>query len=132
MDGGTKGFAARLAGMPQAVNGDAVLLRRARNLDCTWHIDRGGVAYLVRIAAGRIAEATAAATVTPSADFAMLAEPAVWDRLLAASPPPGDHDFLAFVKRGELRLVGNLHPLMSHLLYFKGLLAALRTPEPVR
>ncbi len=52
--------------------------------------------------------------------FAILGEAAVWRRLLAADPPPGDHDLLAFVKRRELRLTGNLHPLMSHLLYVKG------------
>ena len=46
--------------------------------------------------------------------------------MLAAEPPPGDHDILAFVKRREMRLVGDLHPLMSHLLYFKALLAHLR------
>ena len=57
--------------------------------------------------------------VTPSAVFAISGEAAVWRRLLAANPQPGDHDLLAFVKRGELRLTGNLHPLMSHLLYFK-------------
>ena len=129
MDGVTDSFAARVAALPDAVDGDPVLLRRGRHLSCIWQIGHGSAAYLVQIAEGRVVEAKPAASVTPPADFAMLAEAAVWDRLLAPEPPPGDHDVLAFVKRGELRLVGNLHPLMSHLLYFKGLLAAMRLPE---
>jgi hypothetical protein len=62
----------------------------------------------------------------PSADFAIIGEPAIWRRFLAADPPPGDHDIFAFLKRRELRVVGDLHPLMSHLLYWKSILAHLR------
>ncbi len=64
--------------------------------------------------------------VRPSATFAISGEAEVWRRLLASDPPPGDHDLLAFVKRREVRLTGDLHPLMSHLLYFKGVLGHLR------
>ena len=81
---------------------------------------------LLRIIDGRIADVRRGPFVTPSAAFAISGEAAVWRRLLAADPPPGDHDLLAFVKRRELRLTGDLHPLMSHLLYFKGVLGHLR------
>ena len=43
-----------------------------------------------------------------------------------AVPPPGYHDLMAMLKFGTLRIEGNLHPFMSHLLYFKDLLALLR------
>jgi hypothetical protein len=119
-------LAARIAVLPARVDGDPVLQRRGRNLTATWQLVVGGDSFLVRIADSRVVEAKPAPAVAMSADFAMIAEPAVWERMLAAVPPPGDHDFFAFLKRGELRLVGNLHPLMSHLLYFKGLLVALR------
>ena len=36
---------------------------------------------------------------------------------------------MALLKRGAMRFEGNLHPLMSNLLYFKLLLASLR-PAP--
>jgi hypothetical protein len=128
----TAGLAARIAALPERVAADPVLLRRGRHLNATSQLAVGETSFLVRIVDGRVVATEADPPVTPSADFAMIADAAVWRRLLAADPPPGDHDVLAFVKRSEMRLVGNLHPLMSHLLYFKGLLAALRAPEPVR
>jgi len=125
-------LAARLPSLAQAMERDPALVRRGRHLSATWQLVVGEAAFLVQIVDGRVAAAQPAPSVTPSADFAMIADAAVWQRLLALDPPPGDHDLLAFVKRKELRLVGNLHPLMSHLLYFKGLLAALRETETAR
>jgi hypothetical protein len=119
-------FTARVAALPDRAAADKVLLRRGGNLTCVWQLVVGSRSFLVRIVEGRVVEARPAPAVATSADFAMIAEPAIWERVLAAAPPPGDHDFFAFLKRKELSLVGNLHPLMSHLLYFKGLLAALR------
>jgi hypothetical protein len=81
---------------------------------------------MLRIADGQIAELQRNPSVMPSADFAIIGEPAIWRRFLAADPPPGDHDLFAFLKRRELRVVGDLHPLMSHLLYFKAVFACLR------
>src|SRR5436190_21132965 len=126
------GIAARIAALPERVGADPTLLRRGRHLTVIWELAVGDAVFLVRIVDGHVVSAQAGAVATPSADFAMIADAAIWRRLLAADPPPGDHDFLAFVKRKELRIVGNLHPLMSHLLYFKGLLAALRETEPAR
>lgn len=117
-------LADRIATLPERVNGDAALLRRGRFLTTVWQLLVGDESFLVCIVGGRIAETRRGGMAT--GDFATVAEPAVWRRMLAATPPPGDHDFLAFFKRKELRIVGDLHPLMSHLLYFKGLLAHLR------
>jgi len=120
------GFAARFAALPERLNGDAGLLRRGRYLNATCQFDIGGASVLLRIIDGRIAELQRNPSATPSADFAIIGEPAIWRRFLAADPPPGDHDLFAFLKRKELRVVGDLHPLMSHLLYWKGVLAHLR------
>jgi hypothetical protein len=120
------GIEARLAALPERVNGDAVLLRRARYLTTICQLDFGDASLLLRIIDGRIADMQRNPGVMPSADFAIIGEPAVWCRFLAADPPPGDHDLFAFLKRRELRIVGDLHPLMSHLLYWKGVLAHLR------
>lgn len=116
----------RLAALAERVQGDPALLRRGRCLNTTCQLDIGEETVLLRIIDGRIAETRRGPFVTPSASFAISGEAAAWRRLLAAEPAPGDHDLLAFVKRRELRLTGDLHPLMSHLLYFKGVLAYLR------
>jgi hypothetical protein len=123
------GIVARITALPTTMAADPVLLRRGRYLNTTCLLDVGDAAFLLRIVDGRVVEARPGPFVTPSADFTISGEPAIWRRFLAAEPPPGDHDLLAFVKRNELRLVGNLHPLMSHLLYFKGVLACLREPQ---
>ena len=133
--GGASGVAdlvrieARLAALPGRVNGDAVLLRCGRYLNTSCQLDFGSASVLLRIGDGRIAELQRNPSVMPSADFAIIGEPAVWRRFLAADPPPGDHDLFAFLKRRELRVVGDLHPLMSHLLYWKGVLAHLRDAQ---
>ncbi len=119
-----EGLAARIAALPEQVNADAPLLRRGRFLDTSFQLLVGDESFVVTIVDGHVAETRRGGFA--AGDFAMIAEAAVWRRLLARTPPPGDHDFLAFYKRKELRIVGDLHPLMSRLLYFKGLLAHLR------
>jgi hypothetical protein len=116
----------RLAGLAERVDRDAGLVRRGRWLNTVCQLDIGADTVLLCIIDGRIAELRRGPFVTPSAAFSISGEAAMWRRLLAANPPPGDHDLLAFVKRRELRLVGDLHPLMSHLLYFKGVLGHLQ------
>ena len=125
------GIEARLAALPERVNGDAVLLRRGRYLNTICQLDFGGASVLLRILDGRIVDVQRNPSVMPSADFAVIGEAAIWRRFLAADPPPGDHDLFAFLKRRELRVIGDLHPLMSHLLYWKGLFAHLRA-EAIR
>lgn len=116
----------RLASLVKRVEDDPALLRRGRWLNTVWQLDIGNDTVLARIVDGRIADVQRGPFATPSASFAISGEAGAWRRLLAADPPPGDHDLLAFVKRGELRLTGDLHPLMAHLLYFKGVLGYLR------
>jgi hypothetical protein len=120
------GIEERITRFAAAVNSDPTLLRRGRFLNTTCQLDVGEATCLLRIVDGRIADTRQGPLVTPSAAFAISGSSAVWRRFLAADPPPGDHDLLAFVKRRELKLTGDLHPLMSHLLYFKALLAHLR------
>ncbi|MBV9827433.1 MAG: hypothetical protein JO001_17485 [Alphaproteobacteria bacterium] len=119
------GIRTRIAALPAAVAGNAMLSRRGRHLNTTCLLEIGDDAFRLRIVEGQIAEARQGPFTTPSAEFVISGPAAIWRRFLAAEPPPGDHDLLAFVKRHELRLAGNLHPLMSHLLYFKALLACL-------
>jgi len=121
-----EGIGGRLASLAAFVAADASMLRRGRWLNATCELDIGSDTWLLRIVDGRVAEVRSGPFVTPSADFAVSGNEAVWRRFLAAEPPPGDHDLFAFLKRKELRLTGDLHPLMSHLLYWKALFAHLR------
>ena len=41
-------------------------------------------------------------------------------------PKAGFHDLLALTKRGEAVVEGELHPFMTHLQYFKDVLALPR------
>ena len=108
---------------------DSFILRTS---DLTEASPRRARDLLLRILDGNIIEWRQGPFVTPSADFAISGNEAVWRRFLAAVPPPGDHDLFAFVKRKELVVTGNLHPLMSHLLYFKALFGCLRQGEAAR
>jgi hypothetical protein len=125
-DGDLAGIEARLATLAERVAGDAALLRRGRYLNTTCQLIIGDQSVLLRIIDGRVAEVRQGSFATLSATFAIIGRPEVWRRFLAADPPPGDHDLFAFLKRQELRGVGDLHPLMSYLLYWKGVFACLR------
>jgi hypothetical protein len=125
-DGDLAGIEARLATLAERVAGDAALLRRGRYLNTTCQLIIGDQSVLLRIIDGRVAEVRQGSFATLSTTFAIIGRPEVWRRFLAADPPPGDHDLFAFLKRQELRGVGDLHPLMSYLLYWKGVFAYLR------
>jgi hypothetical protein len=49
-----------------------------------------------------------------------------WEKFWQPLPPLGFTDIFALVKNKRLRIEGDLHPLMSNLLYFKDVLASLR------
>ena len=119
-------LAARVAALPERVNADAALVRRGRFLGASCLFVVGERQFQLRVVDGRLVEAREGPFVTPSTDFAVIAAEPVWERMLAREPVPGDHDILAFVKRREVRLAGDLHPFMSRLLYWKALLGHLR------
>ena len=67
----------------------------------------------------------------PSYIFKLTASKEEWLKFLHKTPEPGSHDIIAMLRRKVLKFEGNLHPLMSHLLYFKLLLASLRSMESI-
>ena len=70
--------------------------------------------------------------VMPSYIFKLTASKNEWLKFLQSTPQPGSHDIIAMLRRKVLKFEGDLHPLMSHLLYFKLLLASLRPTESNR
>ena len=85
--------------------------------------------YLVNIEKGVVKNVEEGPFVMPSYVFKLTAPKNEWLKFLQHTPQPGSHDIIAMLRRKVLKFEGNLHPLMSHLLYFKLLLASLRPAE---
>jgi hypothetical protein len=117
---------AMVAQLPALVNGDDPLVRRGRTLTTDVLLEIGDVPYYLSIAAGRIAGIERGPLVMRSWSFALRGNEQAWRKFWLPLPPPHFHDLFALAKKGELRIEGNLYPLMAHLLYFKGVLAAPR------
>ena len=85
--------------------------------------------YLVKIEKGVVKNVEEGPFVMPSYVFKLTAPKNEWIKFLQHIPEPGSHDIIAMLRRKVLKFEGDLHPLMSHLLYFKLLLASLRPAE---
>jgi len=79
---------------------------------------------LVTVAEGKITGVRPGPFITPNYSFALRASRESWDKLWSEKPIPGFTDIFALVKKKLLRIEGDLHPLMTHLIYFKGVIAA--------
>ena len=84
---------------------------------------------LVNIEKGVVKNVEEGPFVMPSYVFKLTAPKNEWIKFLQHIPEPGSHDIIAMLRRKVLKFEGDLHPLMSHLLYFKLLLASLRPAE---
>ena len=87
--------------------------------------------YLVNIERGIVTNVEEGPFVMPSYIFKLTASKDEWFKFLQHTPQPGSHDIIAMLRRKVLKFEGDLHPLMSHLLYFKLLLASLRSTESI-
>ena len=85
--------------------------------------------YLVNIEKGVVKNVEKGPFVMQSYVFKLTAPKDEWLKFLQNTPQPGSHDIIAMLRRKVLKFEGDLHPLMSHLLYFKLLLASLRPVE---
>jgi hypothetical protein len=113
-----------LTDLAARVNGDANLVRRGKHVNTTFLIAIDDAYHLIRVAEGRIVAITPGPFITPNYSFALRASRDSWEKLWSPTPLPGFTDIFALVKKKLLRIEGDLHPLMSNLLYFKGVLAA--------
>jgi hypothetical protein len=109
-----------------AANAHPGLVHRGRRLDTNFLLDSGNASALVQIRAGRVESVCNGPFVMPSWDFALRASREEWAQFWLPVPPPGHHDLRAMIKRRALRLEGNVTPFMTHLFYFKALLASVR------
>jgi hypothetical protein len=113
--------------LAERVNGDQNLVRRGKSVTTTFLIAIDNTDHLVRVVDGRIISITPGPFITPNYSFALRASRDSWEKLWSDKPIPGFTDIFALVKKKLLRIEGDLHPFMTHLLYFKGVLAAPRS-----
>jgi len=112
--------------LQQRVNADQGLVRRGRYLTTIFLLEVGRTSWLVSIFEGRIVSVTSGPFVMPSSSFALRAAEEEWQKFWSSRPPPGSNDLMALIKRRVLKAEGNLQIFMSHLRYFKEVLAKLR------
>ncbi len=105
------------------------LSEMARYLNTNFIISTIDTEYLVNIEKGSVTNVQEGPFVMPSYNFKLTASKDEWLKFLQPIPQPGSHDIIAMLRRKVLKFDGDLHPLMSHLLYFKLLLASLRPQE---
>ena len=111
------------------VNADERLVWRGRHVSTSFLLQVDHAEYVIQILAGRIAAVKKGPF--PIADwvFALRASEAAWAEFSQPIPKPGFHDVMAMLKLKHLKMEGDLYPLMSHLLYFKDVLASVRGEE---
>jgi hypothetical protein len=112
--------------IPALLDATPALVTRGRFLDCDCRLGLIDQPFFVSIRAGRIVELTATPALMRSWRFSYRATPAAWREYWQPVPKAGFHDLLALTKRGEAVVEGELHPFMTHLQYFKDLLALPR------
>jgi hypothetical protein len=114
------------ANIPVLLEQTPALIARGRFLDCECLLGPAGHPFHAAIRAGRIVELAPAPVLMRSWRFSYRASVAAWAEYWQPAPRPGFHDLLALTKRGEATLEGDLHPFMTHLQYFKDVLALPR------
>jgi len=119
-----------LENLAARVNGDANLVRRGKYVNTTFLIVIDTADHLVSVRKGQITGIKPGPFITPNYSFALRASRESWDKLLSPQPIPGFTDIFALVKKKLLRIEGDLHPFMSNLLYFKGVIAAAGKGRP--
>lgn len=105
---------------------DERLIKRGEHVTAVVRIAVGGAYWLLHINKGEVTHHEQGPVVMPSYTFGIEASETEWHKFWQPVPPPGSQDLFALLKRRVLKLDGDLHPLMSHLFYFKFLLAAPR------
>ena len=114
------------AAIPAMLGRAPDLVVRGRMLTCECLLGPAVRPFHVSIREGAIVDMTPAPVLMRSWRFAFRASSAAWAEYWQPVPQPGWHDLLALTKRKEATLEGDLHPFMTHLQYFKDLLALPR------
>jgi hypothetical protein len=118
--------------LAQRANADPQIARWGRGLTTRFLLGIGTDHYLIDILDGQVHAVGHGPFVMPIWVFALRAPADEWQAFWQARPLPGHHDLFALIKRRVLQVEGNLQPFMSHLFFFKALLASLRPATSAR
>ena len=112
--------------LPALLRADPALVARGEHLNADCVLGSKANAFHVCFAAGQIVELKPAPILMRSWSFSYRASATAWTEFWKPMPRPGWHDLLALTKNGEAVLEGDLLPFMTHLQYFKDVLALPR------
>lgn len=112
--------------LPALLESDTALIQRGRFLDVDCLLGSTVQAWHMAIRAGRIVDIAPAPVLMRSWTFSYRATPQAWTAFWQPVPKAGWHDLLSLTKRGAASLEGDIKPFMTHLQYFKDLLALPR------
>jgi hypothetical protein len=112
--------------LPALLDADAALVARGHRLSVECRLGPHDHPFHVSFVAGRIVDITPAPVLMRSWCFSFCASPTAWVEFWRPVPRPGWHDLFALTKSGEAILEGDLFPFMSHLQFFKDVLALPR------
>jgi hypothetical protein len=112
--------------LPALVSADSDLVRRGGLCNAELEVGIGETLFYVRIAAGRVAVLERQASPPRAAQFSLHASGEAWHKFWMPVPEPGWHDLSALTKRGAARLEGDITSYMTHLQFFKDMLASPR------
>jgi hypothetical protein len=112
--------------IPALLERHPALITRGRFLEVECLLGSTEQSFHISIRSGRITDMTPAPVLMRSWRFAYRATPQAWTAFWQPMPKAGWHDLLALSKRGAAVLEGDIQPFLTHLQYFKDLLALPR------
>ena len=115
--------------LSEQVNANERLVWRGRHVSTSFLLEVGQSEYVIKIDQGRVGSVKKGPFTMGDWVFALRASKASWTAFLEPLPRPGFHDVMGMLKLKHLRMEGDLYPFMSHLLYFKDVLASVRGRE---
>ncbi|MEI6838074.1 MAG: hypothetical protein WCK56_09790 [Alcaligenaceae bacterium] len=115
--------------LSEQVNANERLVWRGRHVSTSFLLEVGQSEYVIKIDQGRVGSVKKGPFTMGDWVFALRASEASWTAFLEPLPRPGFHDVMGMLKLKHLRMEGDLYPFMSHLLYFKDVLASVRGRE---
>ncbi|MEI7569491.1 MAG: hypothetical protein WCJ34_08600 [Alcaligenaceae bacterium] len=115
--------------LSEQVNADERLVWRGRHVSTSFLLEVGSSEYVIKIDQGRVGSVKKGPFAMGDWVFALRASEASWTAFLEPLPRPGFHDLMGMLKLKHLQIEGDLYPFMSHLLYFKDVLASVRGRE---
>jgi hypothetical protein len=126
MGGDEADIIAAFTALPALLKADAALIMRGSRLNADCVLGSKANAFHVCFAAGQIVDLKPAPILMRSSSFSYRASAKAWTEHWKPVPRPGWHDLLALTKSGEAILEGDLLPFMTHLQFFKDVLALPR------